>query len=193
MGINFVMILNEAALAGAPHTFIATLYADQAAEGRLLRKLSQAFPNVTAIGVRDAIARVAEALGGLAAATSYGAAATLVTGFVVLIGRLRLVQGAGYFEAAVLKTVGATRVRILASFALRSAILGASAGLVAIAGGALAGWAVMIFVMDASYTFQVGSAIVIVLGGAVASLIAGLAFAWVPLATRPAQVLRARD
>jgi len=193
MGINFVMILNEAALAGAPHTFIATLYADQAAEGRLLRKLSQAFPNVTAIGVRDAIARVAEALGGLAAATSYGAAATLVTGFVVLIGAAAAGTRRRVFEAAVLKTVGATRVRILASFALRSAILGASAGLVAIAGGALAGWAVMIFVMDASYTFQVGSAIIIVLGGAVASLIAGLAFAWVPLATRPAQVLRARD
>ncbi|WP_185802888.1 ABC transporter permease [Pontivivens nitratireducens] len=193
MGINFVMILNEAALAGAPHTHIATLYAEEAAEGPLLRTLSRAFPNVTAIGVRDAITRVSEALGGLAAATSYGAAATLVTGFVVLIGAAAAGTRRRVFEAAVLKTVGATRGRILASFALRSAILGAMAGLVAILGGALAGWAVMTFVMEADYSFQVISALTIVSGGAVASLLAGLAFAWAPLAARPARVLRSRD
>ncbi|QIK40817.1 ABC transporter permease [Pontivivens nitratireducens] len=193
MGINFVMILNEAALAGAPHTHIATLYAEEAAEGPLLRTLSRAFPNVTAIGVRDAITRVSEALGGLAAATSYGAAATLVTGFVVLIGAAAAGTRRRVFEAAVLKTVGATRGRILASFALRSAILGAMAGLVAILGGALAGWAVMTFVMEADYSFQAISALTIVSGGAVASLLAGLAFAWAPLAARPARVLRSRD
>ena len=193
MGINFVMILNEAALAGAPHTHIATLYAEEAAEGPLLRVLSRAFPNVTAIGVRDAITRVSEALGGLAAATSYGAAATLVTGFVVLIGAAAAGTRRRVFEAAVLKTVGATRGRILTSFALRSAILGAMAGLVAILGGALAGWAVMTFVMEADYSFQAISALTIVSGGAVASLLAGLAFAWAPLAARPARVLRSRD
>lgn len=193
MGINFVMILNEAALAGAPHTHIATLYAEEAAEGPLLRVLSRAFPNVTAIGVRDAITRVSEALGGLAAATSYGAAATLVTGFVVLIGAAAAGTRRRVFEAAVLKTVGATRGRILASFALRSAILGAMAGLVAILGGALAGWAVMTFVMEADYSFHAISALTIVSGGAVASLLAGLAFAWAPLAARPARVLRSRD
>lgn len=193
MGINFVMILNEAALAGAPHTHIATLYAEEAAEGPLLRTLSRAFPNVTAIGVRDAITRVSEALAGLAAATSYGAAATLVTGFVVLIGAAAAGTRRRVFEAAVLKTVGATRGRILASFALRSAILGAMAGLVAILGGALAGWAVMTLVIEADYSFQAISALTIVSGGAVASLLAGLAFAWAPLAARPARVLRSRD
>ncbi|SOH92319.1 putative ABC transport system permease protein [Monaibacterium marinum] len=193
LGINFVIMMNEGALAGAPHTHIATLYADEAAEGPLLRLLSRAFPNITAIGVRDAISRVSEALGGLAAATSYGAAATLVTGFVVLIGAAAAGTRRRVFEAAVLKTVGATRARILLSFALRSAILGIAAGCVAIAGGALAGWAVMTFVMEAEFAFQGASALMIVIGGALASLLAGLAFAWAPLAARPARVLRSRD
>jgi putative ABC transport system permease protein len=89
--------------------------------------------------------------------------------------------------------VGAARSRILASFALRSALLGAAAGIVAIAAGALGGWSVMTFVMDTSYRFEPVSALAIVLGGALATLIAGLAFALRPLSARPARVLRAQD
>ena len=192
-GIGFVLTLSENALRGAPHSFIATVYAEEAAEARILRDVAGAAPNITAIRVRDALDRVAEALRGIAAATSYGAAATLVTGFIVLIGSAAAGERARVFEAAVLKTVGASRARILGSFALRSALLGAAAGAVAILAGALGGWGVMRFVMDADYAFEPVSALAIVLGGALATLVAGLTFAWRPLATRPARVLRARE
>lgn len=193
MGINFLMILTPGALAGAPHTHIATVYSDEASETPLLRSLAETYPNITAIRVRDAIARVSEALQGLSAATRYGAAATLLTGFMVLIGAAAAGERRRIFEAAVLKTVGATRGRILASFALRSAILGAAAGIVAIIAGAAAGWGVMTFVMDTDYVFEPLSALAIVAGGALATLIAGLAFAWGPLTARPARVLRSQD
>ncbi len=193
MGINFLMIMNPGALAGAPHTHIATVYSEPEAEVPLLRKLAEMYPNITAIRVRDAIARVSEALEGLSAATRYGAAATLLTGFIVLIGAAAAGERRRVYEAAVLKTVGATRARILASFALRSALLGAAAGAVAILGGGLAGWGVMTFVMDSDYAFEPVSALAIVTGGALATLLAGLAFAWRPLAARPARVLRARE
>ncbi len=192
-GIGFVMAMDPAALEAAPHTFISTVYADEAAEPAILRDLATAYPNITAIRVRDALARVAEALGGIAAATRYAAAATLATGFVVLIGAAAAGERARVFEAAVLKTLGASRARILASFALRSAILGAAAGIVAVAAGGLAGWAVLRFVMEAPYRFDAGSAAAIVAGGVAAVLVTGLAFAWRPLAARPAQVLRARE
>ncbi|MEM9779742.1 MAG: FtsX-like permease family protein, partial [Pseudomonadota bacterium] len=152
-----------------------------------------AYPNITAVPVREAIARAAEALDGLSTATRYGAAATLVTGFIVLIGAAAAGERRRVFEAAVLKTVGATRGRILTSFALRSALLGAAAGVVAITAGGLGAWGVMRFVMQADYQFEAVSAILIVVGGATASLVAGLLFAARPLRLRPAPVLRARD
>jgi putative ABC transport system permease protein len=93
----------------------------------------------------------------------------------------------------VLKTLGASRGQILRSFALRAALTGAAAGVVAIAAGGLAGWAVMRFVMEVSYVFEPLSAIAIVLGGVLATLVAGLAFAWRPLAARPAQILRSQE
>jgi putative ABC transport system permease protein len=192
-GMGFVMSMNPAALQGAPHTFIATVYAEEQAEAAILRDISRAFPNVTAIRIRDAIDRVTEALSAIATATAWAAAATLLTGFVVLIGAAAAGERSRVYEAAVLKTLGATRARILWSFALRSAMTGAAAGLVAIGAGGLAGWAVMRFVMEAEFTFEPVSATAIVLGGVLATLIAGLVFALRPLAARPAQVLRSQE
>ncbi|MEM8849096.1 MAG: FtsX-like permease family protein [Pseudomonadota bacterium] len=192
-GIGFILIYNEAALRGAPHTWLSTVYAEDAAEAQILRDVAGDAPNITAIRVKDAISLVTDALSALAAATSWGAGATLLTGFVVLIGAAAAGERGRVFEASVLKTVGATRKTILTSFALRSAILGAAAGIVAIIGGAIAGWGVLRFVMDAPYTFEPISALAIVLGGALATLLAGLAFAWRPLAARPARILRAQD
>ncbi len=193
MGINFLMILDPAALAGAPATHIATVYASPEAEAPLLRAVAAAYPSVTAIRVRDAIDRAATTLAGIGAASRWAAAATLLTGFLVLIGAAAAGERHRTFEAAVLKTLGATRGRILASFALRSALIGAAAGLVALAAGAIVAWAVMIFVLDASFRFDPLTAVTIVAGGALTSLLAGLAFALRPLAARPAGVLRSRQ
>lgn len=192
-GIGFILTMNPAALAGAPHSFISTVYAEPQAEAAILRDLSNAYPNITAIRVRDAIDRVSEVLSGLAAATSYGAAATLLTGFLVLIGAAAAGEGARTYEAAVLKTLGASRGRILLSFALRSALLGAAAGLVALGAGIAGGWAVSNYVMETDFAVIWPSAFAIIFGGIIATLLAGLAFAWRPLAARPAQVLRARE
>lgn len=192
-GMGFVLAMDPAAVAGAPHTYIATVYAKPGAGAALLRDIGNAYPNITAIRVRDAINQVANILRGLAAATSYGALATLLTGFVVLIGAAAAGERAREYEAAILKTLGAGRGRILLSFALRTAILGAAAGGVAIFAGAAAGWGVMRFVMKMPYVFDPTSAIAIILGGALVTLLAGLFFALRPLSVRPASILRARE
>ena len=193
MGINFLMTVDPAALAGAPHTHIATVYAEPEAEAPLLRALAEAYPNITAVRVREAIEKVASSLEGLGAATRWGASATLLTGLVVLVGAAAAGVRRRVFESAVLKTLGAGRGRILASFALRAALIGTAAGAVAILAGGIAGWAVMVLVMDGSFRFEPLSALAIVAGGALASLLAGLAFALGPLSARPARVLRARE
>lgn len=192
-GMGFILAMNTSALAGAPHSFIATIYAAPEAEAAILRDLAGRFPNITAIRVRDAIEQVATLLGGLATATSYGAAATLLTGFLVLIGAAAAGEGARVFEASVLKTLGAARRSIFLSFAIRSAILGAAAGLVALTAGILGGWAVSRYVFETDFAVIWPSAMAIVVGGVIATVLAGMAFAWRPLAARPARILRARE
>jgi putative ABC transport system permease protein len=192
-GMGFVLTMSANALRSAPHTNIATVYADEAAEPAILRGVAKAYPNVTAISIRSAVARVSEALTAIAQATTLAALTTLMTGFVVLIGAAASGERARVYEASVLKVLGASRARILASFALRAALMGAAAGVVAIAAGALGGWAVMRFVMESDYVFEAGSALAIVVGGVGATLLASLAFVWRPLAAAPAQVLRSQE
>lgn len=192
-GIGFVLAMNQSALGGAPHSWISTVYATPEAEAAILRDLATAYPNITAIRVRDAIDQVIALVGGLSAATRYGALITLVTGFLVLIGAAAAGERTRTYEAAVLKTLGASRRSILASFALRSALLGLAAGVVALGAGILGGWAVATFVMDTGYTVIWGNALLIIGGGIMASLLAGLGFALRPLAAKPARVLRARE
>ncbi|OYW57599.1 MAG: hypothetical protein B7Z31_09575 [Rhodobacterales bacterium 12-65-15] len=192
-GMGFIMAMNPSALAGAPHSQIATVYAPPEAEAAILRGVSQTWPNITAIRIREAVDRVAEALSAIATATAWAAGGTLLTGFMVLIGAAAAGERARIMEAAILKTLGATRGRILTSFALRSALMGAAAGIVAVAAGGIAGWAVMTFVMESDYRFEPVSALGIVVGGILATLLAGLAFALRPLSVRPARILRAQD
>jgi len=192
-GIGFILAMNPGALAGAPHSFISTVYAEPEAEAQILRDLAGQYPNITAIRVRDAIDRVADALSGLAAATSYGAAATLLTGFLVLIGAAAAGTRSRIYEAAILKTLGASRSAILSSFALRAGLLGFCAGLVALATGIAGGWLVSTYILDTSFSIIWSSAVGIIAGGVVATMLASLGFAWTAINAQPARILRAQE
>ncbi len=192
-GMGFTIAMNPSALAGAPHSWIATIYADQASEAALMRDLGRTWPNITVISVRDAIEQVTGLMGQVAAAITYGALITLATGAVVLIGAAAAGERARTYEAAVLKTLGASRVWVLANFALRSGFLGAAAGAIAVVAGGVAGWAVSRFVMETTFVFDPVSALAIVAGGVVLTVAAGLAFAWRPLSASPSSVLRGRE
>lgn len=192
-GIGFVMVMNPASLRGAPHSHIATVYAEASAEAQILRDVARQYPNITAIRVRDAIENASTLLSGIAGAIRWGAMIALVTGVLVLVGAAAEGADTRRFEAAVLKTLGATRVQILASFALRAALLGAAAGIIALIAGSLGAYAVMRFVMEADFIVIWPSALIVIFAGVFASLLTNLGFAVQPLMTRPAQVLRSKE
>jgi len=192
-GMGFVLSMNPAAISSAPHTYIATIYAEQSVEARILRDISTRFPNITAISVRDAIERLAGVLRGISSAVSYGAAATVLTGIVVLIGAAMAGERSRTYEAAVLKTIGARRSSILANFAWRFAFVGLAAGVIAVVTGGISGWAVMTYVMENEFEFDLMSALMIVGGGIAATTLAGLLLSLRSLNARPAQILRSRE
>jgi len=49
------------------------------------------------------------------------------------------------------------------------------------------------YIMEERFVFDAANAIAIVSGGVVATVLAGLFYAWRPLSARPARVLRARE
>ena len=112
---------------------------------------------------------------------------------MVLIGAAAAGTGARSYEAALLKTMGASRRTIASSFVLRAALLGLFAGGVALMAGIAGGWAVSHYVMETDFTVVWPNALMIIAGGVLATVLAGLGFALKALNARPADMLRAQE
>jgi putative ABC transport system permease protein len=148
---NFFVVLSPGALDGAPATWVATARIPAAAEPGLQNAVVTAFPNVTAIPLRDVLERVAVVLGQIGVAVRLVALFTLGTGLVVMTGALAATRSQRLYESVVLRTLGATRGVVARSFAVEYGILGAAAG---VGGGVLAvvlAWSVVRWVIDAPW------------------------------------------
>ena len=190
MGINFLMVFNPGALELAPHSHIATVYANKTAEAQLSRSIANSFPNITAVPVRETILTIKKIINSLADTMKWGALITILMGFAVIIGTAAASERNRMREAAILKTLGATRIKILTTFALRSSILGAFAGILAVTLGTLASWSTVKFVMASQYSFDPISASIIIITGILTNLISGFVFSVNATQVNPAKMLR---
>jgi putative ABC transport system permease protein len=194
LSINFVMVFSPNTFAGAPHTHLRTLtYPDggtRDAELALLKTVANAFPTVTSVRVKDAIAQVNALVEQLAWAIRAAASVTLVSSVLVLGGALAAGHRHRVYDAVILKTLGATRARLIASFVIEYAALGLVTATFAVIAGALAASFVLVQVMDSQFVFLPATAI----GAALAALILtvgfGLIGTWRVLGRKPAPVLR---
>ena len=191
-GIGFVIAMNPSALKAAPHSFIMTIYVSTEAETAVFNNLSSRFSNITLIKVRNVIERVSNLLSSIATASSYGALTTLAMGFLVLLGSAASGQSARSYDAAILKTLGATRKDLIISYIIRFSLVGATAGLVAIFFAVGGAWCITSLVLELPFKIIWDTALMIIIGGLIANLVAGLYFATQALKVKPANFLRAQ-
>ena len=151
---NFFVVFSPGALDGAPTTFIATARTRAAAEAALQSAVVGAFPNVTAIPVRDVLERVGVVLADIAVAIRVIALFTVGTGLVVMAGALAATRYQRLYESVVLRTLGATRGVVARAFAVEYGCLGAAAGLGGTALAAVLAWIVLRFVLDTPWRFE---------------------------------------
>ena len=94
------------------------------------------------------------------------------------------------YDAVVLKTLGATRGRLIAAYALEYVLIGLAAVVFAVAAGSLAAALVVIRVMEVPFVFVAAQAVGAA-GAALAITVAlGLAGTLTALNRKPAEVLR---
>lgn len=194
LGINFVLVFSPNTFAGAPHTHLATLTLpgeDTAArEQEILAAVSEAFPTVTAIRVKDALEAVSGLVEDLALAVRAAAGVALAASVLVLAGALAASHAARIREAAILQTLGATRGRLVTAFALEYLLLGLSTAVFAIAAGSAAAWAVLTLVMDIPFAFDPLTAAAAAVAALVATVGLGLVGTWRVLGHKLAPALR---
>ncbi|MBX9701204.1 MAG: ABC transporter permease, partial [Acetobacteraceae bacterium] len=190
LGINYVMVASPGLLEAAPHTHIATVRGDPAEDGRVLRALTDAFPNVSGVRVRDALEGVATLLARVGTALTATGSVTLLAGALVLAGAVAAGQRQRIRDAVVLKTVGATAGQIRAAWLVEFALIGLVAGGLAALAGAAASWGVVRFVMRAEWVLLPGTLALTILGCAALTLVAGQIGTALALRARPGPLLR---
>jgi putative ABC transport system permease protein len=187
---NFVLILSPGVIDKAPHAFLASVHVAARDEESLYRAVTDAFPNISVVRVREAIAQVSALLEQLRLGTRAASLLTIFAGLLVLAGAIAAGGRARLYDATVLKVLGATRGRIALITALEYGALGLVTGGLALGSGSLAASLISEHVFHEPMTFDLGAALLTILGGAAATLTFGLAGAWTALAAKPAALLR---
>ncbi len=196
LSINFVMVFSPNTFRGAPHAHLATLtYPDgtdeEAREIALLKDLARDFPTVTAVRVKQALEAVNDVVSDLVLAIRAAAGVTLFASVLVLAGTLAASHRGRIYDAVILKTLGATRARIVAAFALEYALLGLATALFAILAGSVAAYFVLEELMQVDFAMLPGAVVGAVVGALVVTVGLGLVGTWRALGEKPAPVLRA--
>ena len=190
LGFNFVLIFSPHTFDGAPFSYMATLELPAAREAAVNRAVTQAFPSVSLIRVKDLIETVGGLLGQLAAAVAAASSVAVAAGIAVLAGSIAAARRARVYDAVLLKLLGATRSQVLLLQAIEYALLGMILALVALAVGAGAGWYVITQVFDLAWGPDWGIVGLTLAGGALLTFAIGLIGSLPVLAARPAQALR---
>ena len=157
MQVNFALLLSPEPLRHAPHSYVATVAATSEAEARVERVLVRDFPQVTTVRVRDALGRVAELMGSIAAAARGVGGVTLLSGALVLAGAVAAGHRRRTYESVVLKVLGVGRRDVILIHAAEFALLGLVTGGIAAAAGTLTAWGVTTQVLEQDWTFLPGT------------------------------------
>jgi putative ABC transport system permease protein len=193
LGINFVLVFSPNAFKGAPHSHIATLtetHPDAAGDARIIKQVADAFPTVTSVRVREALETIGTVVTNLVLAIRGASAVTLISAILVLGGALAAGHRHRVYDAVILKTLGATRARLLGAYALEYLMIGFATAVFGVIAGSVAAWLIVTRLMTLSFIWQAGSAAFVVAAALIVTVGLGLAGTLLALNQKPASVLR---
>jgi putative ABC transport system permease protein len=193
LGINFVLVFSPNAFKGAPHSHVATLteaHPSASDDARIIKQVADAFPMVTSVRVREALETIGSVVTNLVLAIRGASAVTLISAILVLGGALAAGHRHRVYDAVILKTLGATRARLLGAYALEYLMIGFATALFGVFAGSIAAWLIVTRLMTLSFVWQAGSAAAVVVAALIVTVGLGLAGTLLALNQKPAAVLR---
>lgn len=188
-GVNFFVIAAPGVLDGHPATFITSFYLPPGQE-KFANALVREFPNFLLIDVSALLAQVQRIIAQVAGAVQFVFLFTLAAGLIVLYAALAASQDERMQEAALMRTLGASRRQVLAVHAAEFAAIGAAAGLLAALGASILGWALAERVLHLPYQANAGVWLAGLAGGIAGVVLFGLVGTRTVLRAPPLRTLR---
>ena len=137
--VNFFALFPPGPLDGMPTTYITAFRAPEGDSG-WQSALIQKYPNILAIDLGEIVRQVQTIMDRVARAVEFVFLFTLAGGVLVLQAAIASTQDERKFDAAVLRTLGASQRQLRGAQIAEFLLLGALAGLVAAVGASIIGW-----------------------------------------------------
>lgn len=190
---GFMFVFRPGVLEQLPHGYIAAFRApaDPTRRARLQRDLVRGFPNVSVIDLREALDTIRTVIRTVTLGVSVVGGLVLFTGVLILTGAVAMTKFRRTYEAAVLKTLGASTRVIGSMLVLEYGLLGLLAGIIGALGGLVLSWAISRFAIELPWNAPWGVAAAGIAASTVLVAIVGLVASLDVLRRKPLATLRA--
>jgi putative ABC transport system permease protein len=189
--VRYELVFPQLALHGLPVVYYGAVHVDPPSIPQVEEAVFDSFPTVTVMNLADILTRIQEAIDQVALVVRFLALFAIVAGVTILSSSVAGTRYRRIREVAILKSLGATRRRIMSIFSIEFCILGAIAGLV---GGVLANVFTRVVAekfIQTRFDFNWPSLLVVAVGTALLANAAGWMASIRILGLRPLEVLRA--
>ena len=149
---GFMFVLRPGpAVQRTSHSYVGFLevHQDPAARVGFQRALVKAFPNVSAIDVREIVRSIREVVDNVTLGVTVVGIVMLTGGTLILIGAVAMTKFQRLYDAAIYRTLGASTRRLAAMVSVEYGVLGTLAGLLGAGGAGVLSWVL------ARYLFEI--------------------------------------
>jgi putative ABC transport system permease protein len=189
LGARVTWVVPSGLIAAEPATWYGGAHIDPKQVGALERSLFAEYPTVTVINVADVLDRIDSVVNQITFVVRLLAGFSILAGLMILASSIASTRFRRMREAVVLKTLGATRMRIVRTFSVEFSVLGLLAGAVGVV-FANALTRVLLKRLDVTFHVEWRATLLALVGTAVLATATGWIASYRILGLRPLEVLR---
>jgi putative ABC transport system permease protein len=189
LGMRVPFVLPSGQLKDEPATWYGGAHIDPKEVAAMERALFQAFPTITVINVADVLERIESVIDQITFVVRFLAGFSIFAGLTILASSIASTRFRRMREAVVLKTLGATRMRIVRTFSVEFSVLGLLAGSVGVVFANLL-TRVLLHKLEVGFHIDWCATAIALAGTAVLATATGWIASYRILGLRPLEVLR---
>ncbi len=188
-GARVQFVLPSGQLKDEPATWYGGAHIDPKRVASMERALFAAFPTVTVINIADVLERIEGVVDQITFVVRFLAGFSIFAGLMILASSIASTRFRRMREAVVLKTLGATRMRIVRTFSVEFSVLGLLAGSVGVVFANLL-TRVLLHKLEVGFHIEWRATLIALVGTAVLATATGWIASYRILGLRPLEVLR---
>ena len=189
LGARVSFLLPSGQLKDEAATWYGGAHIDPKQVAPMERALFAAYPTVTVINLADVLERIESVVNQITFVVRFLAGFSIFAGLMILASSIASTRFRRMREAVVLKTLGATRMRIVRTFSVEFSVLGLLAGSVGVVFANLL-TRVLLHRLDVGFHIEWTATLVALVGTAVLATATGWIASYRILGLRPLEVLR---